>query len=136
MPWPHKVTLRNLTQRSLEAYLVVVNPPPPHREHVPAMDIGPLGERELDPNAFNPVYYTAGVQNPDKPNGIYIGFDVEFEPRGILYRIFHFKVPPGQEGQDPNLQPKVLAEEYAEITWNADTLMTLDKPDQIVVTQA
>ena len=98
--------------------------------------IAGLGERTLDPNSFNPTYYTEGVQSPTKPNGIYIGFDLEFSPRFILYRIFHFVVPPGQEGQDPQLQPKLLNQEAVEISWNADTLMTLDKPDQIVISQA
>ena len=136
MTWPHAVTLKNLTNRHLQAYLVVTTPPPPHREAVPAMDIVGLGERTLDPNSFNPTYYTEGVQSPTKPNGIYIGFDLEFSPRYILYRIFHFIVPPGQEGQDPQLQPKLLNQEAVEISWNADTVMTLDKPDQIVIAPA
>ena len=131
--WPYTVTLRNLTSRVLQAYLVVTNPPPPHREHVPAMDIAGLDENTVDPNGFNPVFYTEGVQNPTKPNGIYIGFALEFEPRLIQYRIFRFKVPPGQEGQDPALQPTVLNEQVVEVTWQGDTLMTLDKPDQITI---
>jgi len=136
MAWPYAVILRNLTQKHLEAYPVVVDPPPPHRERVAALDVPGLGERALDPNGFNPVYYTQGVQNPDKPNGIFLGFALEFPPRAIQYRIFHHVVPPGQEGVDPDLQPTMLGEGFVTVTWSADTLVEVDRPDRVAIRPA
>ncbi len=112
----NSIRLRNKTNGDLVLYPVVTNPPPPHREASIINTIAKDDFGVLNHNAFNPVYYQAGIANPSRPNGLYLGFDLyDADPLVILYRVMHYVVPPGQEGNDPALQPIILEEDFVEV---------------------
>jgi hypothetical protein len=107
-PFSSNLRLLNQSGHTLTPYPVVTDPPPPHREADTAHPIAPSGSQPIDPAGFNPVYYTTGVTDQSKANGLYIGLDLEDAPLMIQYKTFHYKVPPGQAGKDPALQPILL----------------------------
>ncbi len=131
MAWPHAIFMKNSTNRHMEAYNVVTNPPPPHREHDPSLDIPPQTQGTIDPNGFNVVYYVPSIQSPNKPNGLFVGFALDDDPALIQYKVMRYQVAPGQEGNDPAKQPSVVAQGIVEVTWNADTLILLDKDNLV-----
>lgn len=107
-----KLVLQNATGKTLTAYPVVTSPPPPHREA--STKIPNLDRYRIDPAGFNPVFYTPGVTDTTKANGLYIGLPGD-EPFQILYRVFHYRVAPGDEGHDPALQPILLHEAIQDV---------------------
>ena len=110
------ITLRNRTSGVLTPYPVVTDPPPPHREADTANNIPETGAASIDPNGFNPVYYMAGVADPAKANGVYIGLDLDgADPMMIQYKVFHYRVPPGEAGHDPAKQPILLKSGVQEV---------------------
>ena len=112
-----KLSLVNETAHPMIPYPVVTDPPPPHREADPGAIVPIQGKRSVPTGGFYPLYYSAGVLNPQRPNALYLGLDFyDDSPPQILYRVMHMSVPPGQEGQDPELQPVVLKEELVTIT--------------------
>ena len=103
------LTFRNVTGQTLTPYPVVTTPPPPHREADSAANISPGGTASIDPLGFNPVYYAAGITDPTQANGVYLGLDLDdAAPFMIQFKVFHYRVPPGQAGHDPDKQPILL----------------------------
>lgn len=109
------ITLRNQTPSHMTPYPVTTEPPPPHREADPANNVGPGHTTAIDPHGFNPVYYVSGITDPTHANGIYIGLDLDDDPYMIQYKVFHYKVPPGQAGKDPAVQPILLKQGVTEV---------------------
>ena len=110
------LSLQNETNRDLVPYPVVTTPPPPHRAPDTANTIAPSGRLEIDPEGFNPVFYFGGVGDLGAPNGVFVGLGFyDQEPPIIHIRLFHYVVPPGQEGSDPALQPVLLREDFEEV---------------------
>jgi hypothetical protein len=117
------LTLRNGTGRTLTPYPVVSDPAPPHREADPAGNIENYGSASIDPFGFNPIYYVPGIDDEDQPNGVYLGLDLEgAAPWHIQYKIFHYKVPPGEAGKDPDKQPILLNQGVEDVN-NEDQLI-------------
>ena len=117
-PFSSKLTLRNETGVTLTPYPVVTTPPPPHREADSANQIPTNGSAEIDTRGFNPVYYVPGISDVNRANGVYIGLqlDGDDDPFLIQYKVFHYKVPPGQAGHDPAKQPILLHSGVQEVT--------------------
>lgn len=117
------LTLRNVTGHTLTPYPVVSDPPPLHREADTAGDIENHGSASINPFGFNPVYYVPGIDDEDQPNGVYIGLDLDgAAPWYIQYKIFHYKVPPGEAAKDPDKQP-ILLDQGVEDVNNEDQLI-------------
>ena len=102
------IRLHNTTNKVLTPYPVKSEPPPPHREADPAGDVAINGDSTIDPEGFNPVYYASGVSSLSQANGVYIGLQMDEPPYMIQYKVFHYKVEPGQAGHDPAVQPILL----------------------------
>jgi hypothetical protein len=119
------VTLNNQSGHALTPYPVKVTPPPPHREADPANIILEAGTTPIDPHGFNPVFYTTGISDVSKANGIYIGLDLDdASPMMIQYKVFHYKVPPGEAGKDPANQPILLHQGVVEVE-DVDQMITV-----------
>lgn len=80
MTWKHRIFVKNATRQHLEARPVGTDPAPPHRAHVAAQDIGAQSEGTIEPDGFNPVFYLPAVQNPSKPNGVFLGLALSDDP--------------------------------------------------------
>ena len=94
-----------------------MNPsPPPSR--IPSGTIPDGGDFSIDPAGFNPVFaWDAGISTTgEDPNGFLIGLALEDTPSLIQYKLFHYKVTPGEAGKDPDLQPILLSQEVVEVT--------------------
>ena len=76
----------------------------------------PFSDQTIDPYGFNPVYYKSGVTDETKANGLYLGLGLDDDPLMIQYKVFHYKVPPGQAGKDPLIQPILLHQGIEEIS--------------------
>ena len=100
--------IRNLTGRTLTPYPLRTTPPPPRREADPTNDIVGGGIASIDPLGFNPVYYNANITELDRTNGLFLGLQLDDEPYRIQFKLFHYRVPPGEAGTDPALQPILL----------------------------
>lgn len=120
-----ELILLNDTSDMLTPYPVVTSPPPPHREADPANEL-PAGQtRAIDPDGFNPLFYTSAITDPARANAIHIGLDLyDQTPGQILYRLFHYPVPPDQVGTDPANQP-ILIKEGIEDVPDEDTVIEL-----------
>lgn len=106
----HSAYLYNGTQYTLTPYPLVSKPPPPHHVADPANAIAPNTEEPIDMHGTNPVFYAAGITDPKEPNGVYFKFFF-YQAKGpwpVQYRIYHYLVPPGQEGKDLDKQPILL----------------------------
>lgn len=124
-----RLGLRNQTTTTLVPYPVVTTPPPPHRQADPANALAPGEFQELDPAGFNPLYYAAGVSDPALPNALHLSLDLyESDPAVILWRVFHYPVPPDQVGTDPALQPQLLREELEELEDRDSVLRLIEGP--------
>ena len=102
------LTLRNQLAVTLVPYPVNTTPPP-SREADPANSLGTFDTASIDPAGFNPVYYASGIDNESRANGLFLGLDLlDADPLRVQFKVFHYKVPPGQAGSDPDLQPILL----------------------------
>ena len=132
------ITFHNQTSRPITPYPFRLTPPPPHREADPANTVPASGSAPLDPNGFNPVFYVSAVDDVARANGIFIGFDFVGEnPHYVQYKVFHYKVPPGQAGTDPDNQPILFQNEIVEVE-NVDLSISVrvdpDAPGRLAVT--
>ena len=100
----HIVTLRNNTGAPLTYCPVVTDPPPPHRE-VSNTIIDPGLRTEIDVDGFNPLYW-----DPGSNLSVLVQLALTDDPPMLLAVILQHQVPPGQEGNDPALQPVKQAE--------------------------
>jgi len=108
--------LQNETEGPLVPYPVALDPPPPHREAHPTHTIAAQTTYVLDAKGFNPVFYQPGTHDPALANGVYLGFDLtDAEPLLIQFKVWHYQVPPGQEGTDPAKQPILLYQGIREV---------------------
>lgn len=111
-------TLRisNGSGHTLTPYPVDATLSPPQRVADPANDVANGAMGDIDPHGFNPVYYASlPLATPDQANGLFFGLSMDDEPYLLQYRVFHYRVPPGQEGAEPNNQPLLLDEGFVEI---------------------
>ena len=130
------ITLHNLTATSLVPYPVVVTPPPPHRQRDLAGRIAHGCSGSVDTAGFNLVL-TNEIYTGTSANGIFLGFDFESTPSVLQVKVFHYKVAPGAEGNDPALQPVLIKQNVFEASdgdeltvdgnWDA-TIGTVDSP--------
>lgn len=110
------ITIRNQLAQTLVPYPVRETPPPPHREADPANSLELFDTAPIDPSGFNPVYYASGIENQSSANGLFIGLDsLDADPFHIQFKVFHYKVPPGEAGSDPDLQPILLHQGIVEV---------------------
>jgi hypothetical protein len=109
------LTLVNETGVTLTFYEVNSSPPP---SRIPSGTVPDGGDFGIDPGGFNPVFaWDAGISTTgEDPNGFLIGFALGDTPALIQYKLFHYKVAPGEAGADPALQPILLSQELVEVT--------------------
>lgn len=83
------------------------------------------GIDEVDVDGFNQVYYQADNPSPDEdtPNGFIVQMALDVEPRALLTIVYHYRVPPGQEGTDPGSQPIKLGEFGLELAPSVEAVM-------------
>ncbi|UCE62164.1 MAG: hypothetical protein JSU63_10730 [Phycisphaerales bacterium] len=107
--------LANGTGETL-AFYDVNESPPPSRLQAGTVLFG--GVRIIDPEGYNPVFaWNAGINTTGTdPNGFLIAFALTDSPPLIQYKIFHYKVTPGQAGKDPDLQPILISQKVVEVT--------------------
>jgi hypothetical protein len=112
------IVLANETGRILTFHDVNPNPPPPR---LPSDTVPDAGTFDIDSAGYNPVFaWDDGVNvEGSDPNGFYIGLALAENPPLIQYKLFHYQVPPGTEGKDPDLQPLLLDLELFEVTEGA-----------------
>ena len=113
----------NRTDGTMTPYPVIVNtdvdPPTARREARPEENLAPSEFVDIDINGFNPVFYVAGINDESLANGIFIGLNLfDADPIQIQYKVFHYRVPPGQAGSDPDLQPILLQSEIVAVEDN------------------
>jgi len=112
------VTLVNQTGQNLTFYEVNANPTP---SRLPAGSVPDGASFAIDPDGYNPAFsWDAGISKTGTdPNGFYIQLNLTDIPPLILYRLCHFKVPPGTEGQNAALQPILLGDKVFTVTKDA-----------------
>lgn len=121
------LTLVNETGRTLVPY--PVNPATGEREQDLANALDQGQTALIDVAGFNPVYvFEPGINDADlEPNGFFIGLDLLGTPAMIQYKLFHYKVAPGQAGVDPTLQPSLIEEEIEDVdAYLPNVVMTVD----------
>ena len=105
----YTVTLVNETDVPLVPYVVVTDPPPPHRAADAAGTIPPGGQASIDPTGFNTIYYA------EQPGfGLAIQLSLDATPAEVLVRSMRHQVPPGDEAGDPLKAPMVLLDQHFE----------------------
>lgn len=110
------IRIANRTEQALVPYPVVTTPPPPHRERDLDQRVPHGCYALIDPLGFNVVYSNELFSITDRSvNGFSMQFDTSTSPTGLLYRAMHFRVAPGDEGTDPDLQPWVVEETYRQL---------------------
>ncbi len=111
-----KIEFHNRTFETLTPYPVNLGLEPPRRVADTAHNL-PSGEFvEIDSAGPNPVFYTPGVTDETKANGVFIGLNlVDADPLQIQYKVFHYRVPPGEAGKDPDLQPILLLQDVVDV---------------------
>lgn len=130
------IFLQNDTGSDLTPYPVVTNPPPPHREADPGSKVPAGGEGKIDPQSFNALYYAPGFTPPGpNPEDVANALNVQLpsdddDPKFILARTFHYFAEPGQEGTQPDLQPKKLHEIFHEVN-SEHVKITLSNDDTV-----
>jgi hypothetical protein len=109
----HSVYLHNGTNYTLTPYQMVSQPPPAHYQADPKNDIAPNTQAPIEKYGLHPVFYAPVIADPtdlQEPNGVYFKFFFN-QPKGpwpVQYMVYHYQVPPGQEGTDPGKQPILL----------------------------
>ena len=118
------ITLLNETGVTLTFYDVNESPPPPR---VPAGTIANGTTFNIDPTGFDPVFaWNAGIDLAGTdPNGFHIVLDLTSDPGTIQYRLFHYKVTPGEAGKDPDLQPVLIDNIVVQVP-EGDVLIVVD----------
>jgi|GEM_PF-2629331 len=118
-----RLTLANRTFTTLTPYPVNLDLEPPRREADPAHNIESGGALAIEPHGLNPVFYATGINDETLANGVYIGLNlIEADPMQIQYKLFHYRVPPGEAGKDPDLQPMLIETEIVEVD-DVDTVI-------------
>lgn len=111
-----RLTLNNRTYTTLTPYPLDLDAEPPRRTADPANDVASGGMHSIDPHWFNPVFYAPGIDDESLANGVFIGLNLlEADPMQIQYRLFHYRVPPGEAGSDPDLQPILIGQEVIDV---------------------
>lgn len=111
-----ELTLANRTLGNLTPFPVNVDLDPPSREPDFANTIEMGGFFPIAPHGLNPVFYAAGIDDESLANGVFIGLNLlEADPLQIQYKIFHYRVPPGNAGSDPDLQPILIAQDVVDV---------------------
>ncbi len=118
------ITLTNGTGHTLTFYEVNATPPP---ARLPSSTVADGGTVTIDPDGYNPVFAWAGgiSMTGTAPNGFFLGLGLTESPPLLQYKVFHYKVPPGEAGADPSLQPIELVNEVHELT-PEEALLTVD----------
>ncbi|MGD2111522.1 MAG: hypothetical protein PVI86_19265, partial [Phycisphaerae bacterium] len=131
---PSSITLVNETAQTLTLYDVNPDPPP---ARFPAGTIAHEGTFDIDPDGFNPVFVWEDGINLEgtDPNGFQLGLGVTEEPPLIQYKLFHYKVAPGEAGKDPDVQPILITNEIHELPYDevlvivgSDWTVTIGEP--------
>lgn len=115
-----RITFFNRTDGILTPYPVIVDdtvePPRAHREARPGENLAPTEFVAIAIDGLNPVFYMAGIDDESLANGIFIGLGLfDADPIQIQYKVFHYRVPPGEAGRDPDLQPILLQSEIVAV---------------------
>jgi hypothetical protein len=130
----HSLYLHNGTNYALTPYQMVSKPPPAHYQAVPKSDIAPNTEAPIEKYGLHPVFYSPAAADPthlEEPNGVHFKFFFN-QPKGpwpVQYMVYHYQVPPGQEGKDPGKQPILLDKGSLAVTLPAKMkLVSVPKP--------
>ncbi len=124
-----RMELHNRTFQILTPYPVNAELEPPQREADPAHNLASGEFIVVDPAGFNPVYYQPGVNDETKANGFFVGLNlIDADPLQVQYKVFHYRVPPGQAGSDPDLQPILLQSEVVDVE-DVDMLIVVRELD-------
>lgn len=111
-----RMEFHNRTQQTMTPYPLNLELEPPRRVADPANALAPADFVVIDPRGFNPVFYAPGITDEAMANGIFLGLGlIEADPLALQYKVFHYRVPPGEAGSDPDLQPILLQDEVVEI---------------------
>ena len=124
-----RMELHNRTFQILTPYPVNADLEPPRRVADPANNLGSGDFVVVDPAGFNPAYYQSGVNDEAKANGFYVGLNlIDADPLQVQYKVYHYRVPPGEAGSDPDLQPILLQSEVVEVE-NVDIMIVVREVD-------
>ncbi len=97
-------------------YPLSIDLEPPRRVADPSGNLAPGDSVDINAMGFNPVFYAPGITDEAMANGIFLGLALmDADPLRIQYKVFHYRVPPGEAGSDPDLQPILLQDEIVEI---------------------
>lgn len=119
-----RIRLINLTEDTMTPYPLSPDLEPPRRvadpdnNLAPATFVGhvPTEFVDIDINGFNPVFYVPGIDDESLANGIFLGLGLfDADPIQIQYKVFHYRVPPGEASSDPDLQPILLQNEVVDV---------------------
>jgi len=115
---PSSITLVNETGVTLTFYAVNESPPP---SRLPSGTTATGSTFDIDPEGYNPVLaYPDGINlGGTDPNGFLIGLALADDPPLLQYKLFHYKVVPGEADKDPDLQPILINQEIFELTEDA-----------------
>lgn len=124
-----KLQLYNRTGDTLTPYPVNLDLEPPRRVADTANIVEAGGTSGIEPAGTNPVYYKPGITDETKANGVFVGLNlVDADPMQIQWKLFHYRVPPGEAGKDPDLQPILLLQDVVEVE-DVNTQIAVSAPD-------
>ncbi|MCH8147661.1 MAG: hypothetical protein IH987_06640 [Planctomycetes bacterium] len=115
-----RITFFNRTGDTMTPYPVIVDdtvdPPTARREARPGENLAPTESVPIPINGFNPVFYVPGIDDESLANGVYIGLGLfDADPIQIQYKVFHYRVPPGEASGDPDQRPILLQEDIVAV---------------------
>ncbi len=124
-----KLQLYNRTGDTLTPYPVDLDLEPPRRVADTANNVAAGDTTGIDPAGPNPVFYRPGITDETKANGVFLGLNlVDADPMQIQYKLFHYRVPPGEAGKDPDLQPILLLQDVVDVE-DVNTQVAVSAPD-------
>ena len=111
-----RLTFFNQTGFTMTPYPVDQDLDPPRRVARPENNLATNESVAIDISGSNPVFYVAGIDDESLANGIFLGLNlIDADPLQIQYKVFHYRVPPGEAGDDPGLQPILLQNEVEDV---------------------
>lgn len=97
-----RITIQNRTGGTLVPYLVVRTARGLVRQAQPAQSVPAGGSYQVDPDGWNPVFYG---ERGEQRRGVLVEIGSRSDPPVLVSTVYAYKVPPGQSGENPTLQP-------------------------------
>ena len=98
-----RITIQNRTGGPLVPYLVVRTTRGLARQAQPSLSVPAGGSYRVDPGGWNPVFYG---EHGDQRRGVLVEIGSRSDPPVLVSTVYAYKVPPGQAGENPTLQPR------------------------------